>query len=109
MIFKISSSPLTLILHQAGITLGVQIQLLTSDSNATTATARVLLTLAIISELFGVIIALNFLRFHKYTNNILPSEPLPIMTRLMSSMPTLLISIGILGLAAALVVETFKI
>jgi hypothetical protein len=108
MIFKISSSPLTHILHQAGITLGVQIQLLTSDSNATTATARVLLTLAIISELFGVIIALNFLRFHKYTN-ILPSEPLPIMTRLMSSMPTLLISIGILGLAAALVVETFKI
>jgi hypothetical protein len=61
-----------------------------------------------IFELLGIIIALNLLRFHKYTSEALPSELLPRATLLTASMPTLLISTGIFGLAAALVVETFR-
>jgi cytochrome bd-type quinol oxidase subunit 2 len=78
--------------------------LLTSGSIATTAT-HALLSFGIIFELLGILVAICFLRCCKYSEDSHIPQPLPKLVRVISVVPIILILMGIIGLAAALVVE----
>jgi hypothetical protein len=71
-------------------------------------TPRIFLTFGMMSELVGVMLVLYFMRFptnywHK------PCNTSRILLRAASEAPTFLISLGIIGVAAALVVEMLDV
>jgi hypothetical protein len=95
-----------LYLRKAGAIVSIQIQLLTSSSIASSTPALIFLFLGITSELVGVIVIVSFARF--------PANPRDNASRStimrgVSEIPTVLILIGIICLAATLVVEMLGI
>jgi hypothetical protein len=83
----------------------IQVQLLTSSSNKTT---RALLSIGIILELLAILFAICFVQMHN-THDSHHSQPLSTLSaRLALRVPTVLILTGIVGLGAALVVDTLE-
>jgi len=66
--------------------------------------ARTLLSIGLILELLGILLAICFVRTHNGDN----IQPRSTLTRLTLRMPTFLIFMGIVGLGATLVVETLQ-
>ena len=90
---------------QACAILTIQLQLLTSGSTATTTTTRALLFFGMIFELLAMLLAISFLPLHQYSERSYPSQPRHVFAHLALGMP---IVVGIVVLAAALVVEMLK-
>jgi hypothetical protein len=99
---------LPLYLRKAGAIVSIQIQLLTSSSMASSTPALIFLFLGITSELVGVIVVVYFARFPANPRGNTNRSTMMIM-RGVSEVPTVLILIGIICLAAALVVEMVDI
>jgi hypothetical protein len=86
----------------------VLIQLLTSDSIATTVTTRALVSLCVMLELLAISLAVCFAQaHHMQTGGIPPSCFQPLLQHI-SRVPTVLILTGMVGLGFALVVDTFE-
>jgi hypothetical protein len=90
---------------QAGAIITIQLQMLTSDSMATTTTTRALLFFGMTSELLAILLAICFIHSHQYPED---SQHLPALVRLVSGTPIVFTLMGIVGLATALVVEMLK-
>ena len=90
---------------QAGAIITIQLQMLTSDSMATTTTTRALLFSGMIFELLAILLAICFIHSHQYPED---SQRLPALVRLASGTPIVFTLMGIVGLASALVVEMLK-
>ena len=88
--------------YQAAGILGLELQLLATNSLVTTTTTRTILSFGIIFELLGLL-HLICIPIPQHT------EGIPLFLRLVSRVPTMLILMGMLGLATALVVETVKL
>jgi hypothetical protein len=96
--------------NQAGIIVSIQVQLLTSSSPSSSALTRIFLTLGITSELLGVMLIVFFTRFSKYQSRELPgSAAYRVGIRIASELPAFFVLVGIVGVAAALVVETLDV
>ena len=93
---------------QACAILTIQLQLLTSGSTATTTTTRALLFFGMIFELLAMLLAISFLPLHQYSERTYPSQPRHVFAHLALEMPIVLVFMGIVMLAAALVVEMLK-
>jgi len=91
----------------AGIILTIQVQLLTTSSMVITTTTRGLLSIGVILELLGILLAICLVHSH-HPDESRPPQPLSMLVRIMSGVPIVLILTGIIGLAVALVVETLK-
>ena len=87
--------------------IAVLVPLLTSDSMATAAATRGLLSLCIVLELLGISLAICFAQAHHMHGGVRPSGGQPPLQHV-SQAPTALILTGMVGLGVALVVETFK-
>jgi len=59
----------------------------------------------LIWQLLGILVAICFLRCCKYSEDSQIPQPLPTLVHVISVVPIILILMGIIGLAAALVVE----
>jgi len=92
----------------AGVIVTIQVQLLTSDSTAITTTTRTLLSFGVVLELLGILLAICFVQSY-HPDEGRPRQAPSTLARLVSGVPIVLILTGIIGLAAALVVETFKV
>jgi hypothetical protein len=88
--------------YQAAGILGLEVQLLTTISLATTPTTHTILSYGIIFELLGLILLICIPIPQR-------TEGIPLSLRLVLRVPTMLILMGMLGLATALVVETVKL
>jgi len=93
---------------KAGVIVTIQVQLLTSDSTAITTTTRTLLSFGVVLELLGILLAICFVQSY-HPDEGRPRQAPSTLARLVSGVPIVLILTGIIGLAAALVVETFKV
>jgi hypothetical protein len=87
--------------YQAIGILGYELQLLATNSLATSTTARTILSFGIIFELLGLIL-LICIHIPRHT------EGIPLSLRLVLRVPTIMILIGMLGLATTVVVENVK-
>jgi hypothetical protein len=87
--------------YQAIGILGYELQLLATNSLATTTTTRTILSFGIIFELLGIILFIC-IPIPQHT------EGIPLFLRLVSRVPTMLILMGMLGLATTVVVENVK-
>jgi len=92
---------------KAGVIVTIQVQLLASDSTAITTTTRTLLSFGVVLELLGILLAICFVQSY-HPDEGRPRQALSTLARLVSGVPIVLILTGIIGLAAALVVETLK-
>jgi hypothetical protein len=72
---------------------------------ATTTTTRALLFFGMIFELLAILLAICFLQSRQYSKD---SQRPSALLRLASGVPIVLLLMGIVGLAAALVVEMLK-
>ena len=72
---------------------------------ATTTTTRALLFFGMTFELLGILLAICFLPIHQYSEDL---QRLPALVRLALGVPIVLVLMGIVGLAAVLVVEMLK-
>ena len=77
-------------------------------STAITATAHVILAVSVILELIGILLAICFSQLYHADSDVHHSQPNSTPVRFALCAPTLLISTGIVGLGAALVVETLQ-
>jgi hypothetical protein len=93
---------------QAVAIVTIQLQLLTSGSMATTITTRALLFIGMTFELLAILLAISFPQFQQYPEEHHPLLPRAALVRLALGMPIVLVFMGIVGLAAALVMETLK-
>jgi hypothetical protein len=75
---------------------------------ATTTTTRALLFFGMTFELLGILLAICFLQFHQYPEDINSSQLLAMLVRLASGVPVVLVLMGIIGLAAVFVVEVIE-
>src|SRR5262245_62919807 len=91
---------LLLTLLQAGVIVTIQVPLLTSNSMATSIAARAILSFGIIFELLGAMFAISFLQH--------PQNDVRRGMRFVKRLPYILVSFGIVGLAAVLLMEAFK-
>jgi hypothetical protein len=91
--------------HQAGFVVSIQAQLLTSNVIASSTISRIFLVVGMIFELLGVMLVIYFTRFPANHSR----KSWRAIFRVASEIPTLLIIIGIIFLAAALVVDLFDI
>ncbi len=89
---------------KAAAIVAIQLQLL---SMAVATPTRALLSIGMIFELLGILLAICLVQTHN-TNNIHHSQPHSILLHLSSRIPTLSIWMGIFGLGVALVVETLQ-
>ena len=89
---------------KAAAIVAIQVQLFASSSNEIT---RALLSVGIIFELLGILLAICFVQMHN-TDDAHHPQPLSTLARLALRVPTVLILTGIVGLGAALVVETLE-
>ncbi|KIM82154.1 hypothetical protein PILCRDRAFT_820527 [Piloderma croceum F 1598] len=80
-----------------------------SDSTAITTTTRTLLAFGVVLELLGILLAICFIQSYHPDEGGRPRQAPSTLARLVSGVPIVLILTGIIGLAAALVVETFKV
>jgi nitrogen fixation/metabolism regulation signal transduction histidine kinase len=92
--------------HQAGVIIIIQVQLLTSSSPSSSDLTRIFLTLGITSELLGVMLIVFFTRCSKYQSRESPGSA---AIRIASELPAFFVLAGIVGVAAALVVETLEV
>jgi hypothetical protein len=90
--------------NKAVAIVAIQVQLLTLS---TTTTARTLLSMCMTLELLGILLAICFIQSSN-TDEVACSHSLSILVRLALGLPTVLILTGIIGLGAALVVETLQ-
>jgi hypothetical protein len=90
---------------QAGAIITIQLQMLTSGSMATTATTRALLFFGMTFELLAILLAICFFQSQHYSED--SQRPLALL-RMASGVPVVLVWMGIVGLASALVVEMLK-
>jgi hypothetical protein len=74
---------------------------------AVAAAIRALLSLCVVFELLGILLAICFAQAH-YTMNVHASQPPPALTQHASRVPVVLILTGIVGLGVALVLETLE-
>ena len=75
---------------------------------AITATAHVILAVSMILELIGILLAICFSQLYHADSDVHHSQPNSTSVRFALCAPTLLILTGIVGLGAALVVETLQ-
>jgi len=94
-----------LLVITAGLIISIQAQLVTSRSITPSIVLRIFLIVGMMSELVGVMLIIYFNRFPVNHS----SSSSHVIPRLASGLPTLLVLIGIISLAAALVVEVFDI
>jgi uncharacterized membrane-anchored protein len=90
---------------QAGAIITIQLQMLTSGSMATTTTTRALLFFGMTFELLAILLAICFFQSQYYSEG---SQRPPALLRMASGVPVVLVWMGIVGLASALVVEMLK-
>jgi hypothetical protein len=83
----------------------IQAQLLTSRSNKTT---RAFLSIAIILELLAILFTICFVQMHNAHDSHHSQPLLALSARLALRVPTVLVLAGIVGLGAALVVDTLE-
>jgi hypothetical protein len=74
---------------------------------AVAAAIRALLSLCMVLELLGILLAICFAQAH-HTMNGHASQPTPALTQHASRVPVVLILTGIVGLGVALVLETLE-
>jgi hypothetical protein len=92
-------------LFQTGVIVTIQVQLLTSNSMAMSTISRAILSLGIIFELLGTMLAVGFLQHPRH--NQMP-KLLHQGVRFAERLPLVLISFGIVGLAVVLLMDIFK-
>jgi hypothetical protein len=87
---------------KAAAIVAIQVQFLSSNLNTIT---RALLSIGIIFELLGILLAICSIH---HTDNGHHSQPLSTLARLAWRVPTVLVLMGIVVLGTALVVETLE-
>jgi hypothetical protein len=85
--------------------IAVQAQLLASSSNKIT---RALLSVGITLELLGILFAICVAQMRNHADDRHHSQPLSTLDHLALRVPTVLILTGVVGLGAALVVDTLE-
>jgi hypothetical protein len=85
----------------------ILVQILTSGSMAVTAAIRALLSLCILLELLGILLAICFAQAHCTMNGHASQAP-PALTQHALRVPVALVLTGIVGLGIALVLETLE-
>jgi hypothetical protein len=93
---------------QIGIIVSIQVQLLTSNPMASSVIPRIFLTLGLTSELLGVMLVISFIRFPVNTRRE-SSNILRAIIRATSEAPTILFLMGVICVAAALVVDMLDV
>jgi hypothetical protein len=102
---KLLMLPNTLFQTGVIVTIQVQLELLTSNSMAMSTISRAILSLGIIFELLGTMLAVGFLQHPRH--NQMP-KLLHQGVRFAERLPLVLISFGIVGLAMVLLMDIFK-